>query len=231
MPKVRAGLTVSAGGWQTALLAIIGCAAIIGISMAWADWDFEEIIRLAEQRYGRQGPIRARILGWQDLLANSRELPEMGKLQVVNEYFNSHLLFSDDIKIWGEQDYWATPVEALAKGAADCEDYALAKYFSLRQLGVPAEKMRITYVKALKLNQAHMVVTYYATPNAEPLVLDNLINGIRPAKQRTDLLPVYAFNAQGLYLFKGQDIQRAGDTKRLSRWQDVLGKMREEGFL
>lgn len=231
MPKVRAGLTVSAGGWQTALLAIIGCAAIIGISMAWADWDFEEIIRLAEQRYGRQGPIRARILGWQDLLANSRGLPEMGKLQVVNEYFNSHLLFSDDIKIWGEQDYWATPVEALAKGAADCEDYSLAKYFSLRQLGVPAEKMRITYVKALKLNQAHMVVTYYATPNAEPLVLDNLVNGIRPAKQRTDLLPVYAFNAQGLYLFKGQDIQRAGDSKRLSRWQNVLGKMREEGFL
>ncbi|MDM8349520.1 transglutaminase-like cysteine peptidase [Pseudomonas sp. sp1636] len=56
--------------------------------------------------------------------------------------------------MWGERDYWATPIEALVKGAADCEDYSLAKYFSLRQLGVPTGKLRLTYVKALKLNQA-----------------------------------------------------------------------------
>ena len=44
-------------------------------------------------------------------------------------------------------DYWATPVESLRKGEADCEDYAIAKYFTLRQLGVADDKLRITYYK------------------------------------------------------------------------------------
>ena len=116
----------------------------------------------------------------------------------------------------------------MQRGAADCEDYAIAKYFSLRQLGVPSYKLRITYVKALRLNQAHMVLTYYPSPGAEPLVLDNLIGEIRPASQRKDLLPVYAFNAEGLYL-PGQTGKKS-DTKKLSRWQDLLKKMRAEGF-
>ena len=73
---------------------------------------------------------------------------------------------------------------------------------------------------------AHMVLTYYKTPTADPLVLDNLIGEIRPASQRNDLLPVYAFNAEGLYT----GAKRAGDTKKLSRWQDLLKKMRAEGF-
>lgn len=122
------------------------------------------------------------------------------------------------------------PVESLVKGAGDCEDYALAKYFSLRNLGVPSEKLRITYVKALTRNQAHMVLTYYATPSADPLVLDNLISDIRPASNRKDLLPVYAFNAEGLYMPGADGGKRKGDAKRLSRWQDVLQKMQAEGF-
>jgi predicted transglutaminase-like cysteine proteinase len=107
----------------------------------------------------------------------------------------------------------------------------LAKYFTLRRLGVPSDRMRITYVKALRLNQAHMVLTYYPTPAADPLVLDNIDGIIRPASQRNDLLPVYAFNAEGLFLPGVGGGKRSGDSKRLSRWQDVLLKMRAEGFL
>ena len=72
-----------------------------------------------------------------------------------------------------------------------------------------------------------MVLTYYATPTADPLVLDNLIPEIRPASQRRDLLPVYAFNAEGLFVAGSN---KKGDSKKLSRWQDVLKKMRAEGF-
>lgn len=77
--------------------------------------------------------------------------------------------------------------------------------------------MRLTYVKALKLKQAHMVVTYYPSPDSGPQVLDNLINSTLPARQRTDQLPVYAFNAEGCYVFKGQEMKRASDTKWQSR--------------
>jgi predicted transglutaminase-like cysteine proteinase len=133
--------------------------------------------------------------------------------------------------VWGQEDYWATPVEALYKGAGDCEDYAIAKYVTLRQLGIPSDKLRITYVKALRLNQAHMVLTWYASPDAEPLVLDNLIPQIRPASQRQDLLPVYAFNAEGLWLPGPGGGKRSGSSKQLSRWQDLLTKMRGEGLI
>ena len=141
----------------------------------------------------------------------------------INASINRAIVPMTDKDLHGTDEYWSYP-----DGAGDCEDYSIAKYFTLRRLGVPADKLRITYVKALRYNQAHMVLTYYASPGAEPLVLDNLIGEIRPASQRKDLLPVYAFNAEGLYL-PGQTGKKS-DTKKLSRWQDLLKKMRAEGF-
>lgn len=195
-----------------------------------ASWDFARIIRLAEQQYGGLGLGRERLEQWSQLLEHAGTLEESEQLRAVNTFFNQALLFTDDVSIWQQLDYWATPVEALVKGAGDCEDYAIAKYLTLRQLGVPGEKLRITYVKALELDQAHMVLTWYATPASEPLVLDNLIAEIRPASQRPDLLPVYAFNAEGLWLPGSGGDRRSGDSKTLSRWQDLLSKMRHEGF-
>ena len=213
-------------GWRWRLLILsIGGGLLAGLSLA--DWDFALILKNAESRYGNLGPARERILDWEALIKSSAALTEADKLNEVNRFFNRKFRFVDDIKLWRENDYWATPVEALVKGAGDCEDYSLAKYFTLRRLGIPSEKLRITYVKALNYNQAHMVLTYYASPTAEPLVLDNLINDIRPS-QRKDLLPVYAFNAEGLYL-PGSNARKS-DSKKLSRWQDVLKKMRAEGF-
>ncbi|WP_369124691.1 cysteine protease LapG [Pseudomonas sp. CCI2.4] len=195
-----------------------------------ADWDFSVISRNAELLYGPLGEGRNRIDAWQRLLSTEKQISEKEKLEVVNQFFNHQIRYVEDIDNWHEIDYWATPIESLWKGAGDCEDYAIAKYFSLRRLGVSNDKLLITYVKALRLNRAHMVLTYYSSPNAEPLVLDSLINEIKPASQRTDLLPVYAFNAEGLWLPGAKGNKRVGDTKRLSRWQDVLRKMHAEGF-
>lgn len=197
----------------------------------WQAWDFERILRSSEQRYGSLSLSRPRILAWQALIRDSAALSEREQIEAINRFFNQQLQFSDDTWIWQQEDYWATPIESLIKGAGDCEDYALAKYFTLRRLGVPSERLRITYVKALSVNQAHMVLTYYATPTADPLVLDNLIAVIKPASQRKDLIPVYAFNAEGLYLPGAGGGKRSGDGKRLSRWQNVLTKMRAEGFV
>lgn len=214
-------------GWPWRLLILwIGGGLLAGLTLA--DWDFEPILKNAQSRYGELGPARQRILAWDELLRSAVDLDEASRLDEVNRFFNRTVRFVDDIQTWQQNDYWATPIEMLVKGAGDCEDYSIAKYFTLRRLGVPSEKLRITYVKALNYNQAHMVLTYYASPTAEPLVLDNLINDIHPASQRSDLLPVYAFNAEGVY-FPGSNIRKS-DSKRLSRWQDILKKMRAEGF-
>jgi predicted transglutaminase-like cysteine proteinase len=207
---------------------LLASGLALGLSLAWGNWDFALILRNAEQRYGQSVDGLQRIVDWGDMLADSANLSEQDKLAAVNRFFNRQLRFTDDQTIWRQNDYWATPIEALMQGAGDCEDYSIAKFFSLRQLGVDAQKLRIVYVKALRQNQAHMVLAYYPTPTADPLVLDNLIGQIRPASQRRDLLPVYAFNLEGLYL-AGSD-QPKGNTKQLSRWQNVLEKMQVEGF-
>jgi predicted transglutaminase-like cysteine proteinase len=202
---------------------------LLGVgAQAWSD--FARIIQRAEQQHGTLGPGRDRLQEWADLITTGANLDEQQQLHAVNAFFNRTLLFIDDVRTWQQIDYWATPVEALIKGAGDCEDYAIAKYLTLRRLGVPSAKLRITYVKALELNQAHMVLTWYATPTSDPLVLDNLIPDIRPASQRRDLLPVYAFNAEGLWLPGPGGGRQGGDSMSLSRWQDLLKKMHAEGF-
>ena len=128
--------------------------------------------------------------------------------------------------IAGKKDYWATPVEFLASNGGDCEDFSLAKYFTLRILGVPESKINLTYVKAWKINQAHMVVTYYSSPGAEPLVLDNLVDEIKPASERSDLYPVYSFNGSGLWVSKERGRGKlVGKSDKLSLWNDFLMRM------
>jgi predicted transglutaminase-like cysteine proteinase len=156
---------------------------------------------------------------------------EREKLTRVNDFFNQRTRFVDDSKLWNVKDYWATPLEFLVKGAGDCEDYAIAKYFTLKALGIDDKKMRLTYVKALKLNQAHMVLTYFETPRSVPLVLDNLDTAIKPALQRKDLLPVYSFNGTGLWLAKAQGRgKKVGQSSRVNLWRDLNARMEKVSF-
>lgn len=156
---------------------------------------------------------------------------EQAKLETINRYFNQRLKFVSDDVHWQKEDYWATPIESLASAAGDCEDYVIAKYFSLIQSGIPQEKLRITYVKAVKINQAHMVLAYYKAPKSEPLILDNLNPNILRASKRRDLVPVYSFNGMGLWLEqqRGQSI-KVGSASRLSMWMDVLLRMQAQGL-
>ena len=163
----------------------------------------EQIARLST----RLGPIaKERLTNWRTLMANpkNRALNERQKLDLVNDFINL-TPFKEDRDHWGKEDYWATPIEFLSTNAGDCEDYSIAKYFTLLALGVPDEKLQITYVKEIKVyNVAHMVLAYFATPDAEPVILDNINKTIQPASTRTDLRPIYSFNGTGLWSAKQQ---------------------------
>ena len=181
------------------------------------------LLAYVEENFGT--PARERLESWERLVADKTELPELAQLERVNEFFNQ-IPFKSDLEHWGKPDYWATPVEFLATNGGDCEDYSIAKYMTLRALGVPDDRMRITYVHALELNQAHMVLTYYPEPGAEPLVLDNLIDEIQPASMREDLRPVYSFNGEGLWLTQreGGD-RRVGQADSVDQWVDLRNRM------
>jgi predicted transglutaminase-like cysteine proteinase len=185
---------------------------------------FDIDTRILEQIKARFGNEAAeRILAWQRLARDNLKLTPQEKLEKVNGFFNQ-IRFISDLEHWQREDYWATPIEMLATNGADCEDYSIAKYFTLRELGIPDEQLKITYVKALQLNQAHMVLAYYPSPGSEPLILDNLINDILPASKRPDLAPVYSFNGEGLWLSKlsSQEGKRIGEASKLKNWQDNL---------
>lgn len=182
-----------------------------------------------ERKYGVEA--RQRLLRLSAIISQDRHLPEAEKLRVVNDFFNQ-MRFVPDKKQWGVDDYWASPVEFISQNAGDCEDFALAKYFTLLALDVVGDKMRLTYVNALDLGQAHMVLAYYPSPDAEPMVLDNLTPEILPASARTDLVPVYSFNGVGLWLAKERGQGRfAGSSSQLSRWVELNRRMAQNRYL
>ncbi len=171
---------------------------------------------------------RERIAQWQTLIKDTKKAPIAEKLVSVNRFFNQ-LHFVPDLSHWGQEDYWATPLETLASNGGDCEDFTIGKYFTLVSLEVPDKKMRLTYVKSLTLNQAHMVLNYYHHPSSDPLVLDNLDPRIMPASQRKDLVPVYSFNGTGLWLAKNHGYSTpVGKSSRLKLWQELLQRVKEE---
>ena len=187
-------------------------------------WISKELLATAQREFGAEA--EQRLLDWQALYQDLRNQNEGEKLRAVNYFFNNHVKYVSDEKHWGQKDYWATPYESLTTHGADCEDFVIAKYYTLKELGIEVEKLRITYVKALRINQAHMVLTYFPTPDAITLVLDNLIGKIYPANKRKDLEPVYSFNASGMWLerMKGQGI-RMGNPNKLDLWTGLRLRM------
>jgi predicted transglutaminase-like cysteine proteinase len=181
------------------------------------------ILEQIEARFGLQA--RQRIENWEELIDKGTKIPDIEKLKKVNHFFNQNTAFIDDIILWQKSDYWATPIEFLLKGAGDCEDYSIAKYYTLLEMGVAENKMRITYVKSITLNQAHMVLTYYESPQSIPFVLDNLVDSIKPATERADLSPVYSFNGSSLWLAKNKAFGNlVGNSENLSLWQDIKNR-------
>ncbi|MEO7852907.1 MAG: transglutaminase-like cysteine peptidase [Rubrivivax sp.] len=211
-----------------AWLRLAGAALVLSAGVAGAvdDTRLQRSAALA-------GPQAARAMGQLlSLMDSAQALPPTAQLQAVNRFFNANVRFAPDSQVWAQEDHWASPIETLQKGAGDCEDYAIAKYFSLLAIGMPAAHLRLVYVRVQLTQgpaQAHMVLAYYGEALGDALILDNLVEDIEPASRRTDLSPVFSFNSEGLW--QGVGAVAAGNPlARLSRWRDVVARARTEGF-
>ena len=206
------------------------CLAVGSFSVAL---DFDKLQANYVQRFG-SGSL-SNFSAWHTMMIAVKDSKDEDKLKRVNEFFNRRVAWGEDQTIWGQPDYWATPIETIGKGIGDCEDFAIAKYFTLVNLGIPITKLRLIYVKAKVSNlsnaqdQAHMVLAYYLNPQAEPLIMDNQITEIRPASRRPDLTPIFSFNSEGIYLGATGNDEQSGRSK-LSRWQDLLQRVQLEGL-
>lgn len=180
-----------------------------------------------EKKYGKKA--KKRVLLWDKTLQSVKNKKTVKKLKVINDFFNK-IKYMSDKKVWRKKDYWASPFEFLGVGAGDCEDYAIAKYFALRAVGIPDSKLKITYVKLKQRNkkyeEAHMVLNYYHKPNSTPIILDNVVKSLKLATKRKDLKPIYSFNASGLWEAqnKTKDLKHQGDNK-LRKWQSMMSRI------
>lgn len=182
----------------------------------------DKMLERLHSQYGSEAMQRGIALN--QLLVQLRDKPVKTQLTEVNRFFNA-FKYQDDIKLWGVDDYWATPEEFIGMNQGDCEDYVVAKYFALRSLGVKDDRLYLTYVKETKKNIAHMVLSYFESPQGIPLILDNYELRIMSADKRTDLLPVYSFNAKSLFLTNpsaGLGKALPTDKIRNSKWEKLL---------
>ncbi len=210
------------------LIALFIASFIITIITAKNSYNIPKSkIEAVSKKYGEKAKKRVEI--WDRVIENAKNKDILHKLKDVNDFFNK-IKYRTDLAHWKKRDYWATPFEFLGTGAGDCEDYAIAKYYTLRKLGVPENKLRIVYVKLLrkrtKYEQAHMVLTYYHKPNATPIVLDNVNKKLKLASKRPDLRPIYSFNARGLWQAqnKGKTQIKVGKNN-LKNWKKLMSRI------
>ena len=166
-----------------------------------------------------------RMAAWAKMNASIQDLPELEKLEVVNQFYNQ-IPFSDDQSVWQQHDYWASPQELLSKNVGDCEDYAIAKYFSLINAGVSEKKLSLIYVQLLPDRDAHMVLSYLGEGQRTPVILDNFISDILSIDNRSDLVPVYSFNGSDMWIVDaGFSYTRVGSAERIKPWRQLKQRM------
>jgi len=163
----------------------------------------QPLLNKIDKEYGMFAKRRA--LALVDMMNHAKDQDERAKLTFVNDFFNQ-TPYTSDSETYGVPDYWATRLEFIGKDRADCEDYVIAKYFTLKDLGISPKKLYMTYVKLVTFKASHLVLLYYETPKSIPLVLDNYNRKILPASQRNDLQPVYSFSGDELFLAKQTQI-------------------------
>jgi predicted transglutaminase-like cysteine proteinase len=141
---------------------------------------------------------------WQELIDQQKGHGLASKLQAVNSFVNKTPYKVDAIN-WGVGDYWATPGQFFVK-YGDCEDYAVAKYLTLKRLGVDASRMRIVVLQDIKLRVPHAVLAVYT--DGDIIILDNQIKRPVWAAEIRHYRPIYSINEDAWWLHRAKGSMR-----------------------
>jgi len=173
--------------------------------------------------------VYLRLLKYLELKRKIKDFSLEKKLNYVNSFYNKILPVNDSTK-YSADDYWATPKEFIIEGKGDCEDYAIAKYFTLQEVGIPKEKLFLAVVKVKGATNYHMVLTYLENKNSMPLILDNLSFRVLPFIKRTDLTPKFIFNEKEAFILKNKKIHKKVkvDWGKEDKWKNLLNRIYKE---
>lgn len=162
----------------------------------------------------------------ESLICEAIGKPDAEKLEIVNQFYNTRIRYDADLNVWGVKEYWAAPDELMQRGAGDCEDFAIAKYLTLRDSGIDDTRLQIVYGRLVTTEEAHMVVSYDAT-----FILDNRVDEIMTVAARSDFVQIVGFNCSGIWTFKRNKMKlNTRNSNRLARWRELRERMLNAPF-
>lgn len=170
--------------------------------------------------------ILHRIKKYYSLRDKIKEYKTIRKLAHINSFYN-RIFPQEDTQKYGISDYWSTRKEFLINGNGDCEDYVIAKYLSLLEVGIPKEKLFLSVVRLPNKETYHMILFYFETINSIPLVLDNMNYKVLELNKREKFEIKFIFNEKESYnmkdnkIFKKVKINWGKDNK----WADLLSRV------
>lgn len=163
----------------------------------------------------RPDPIaEAGVAAWRAFLSQLTVVDDVHAARRINDFVNRRAA-ATDTQLWGSDDYWATPTQFFTRGAGDCEDFALAKFHSLKLIGVPDRRLWLGYARVKRPGQlrieAHMVLLF-EDRGGQRWVLDNLHPTLTMLGQRTDIAIRTSINSFGIWQLpaRGEALQLAG---------------------
>ncbi len=136
---------------------------------------------------------------WERMLSEQSGNSLEAKLDAVNDFFND-IKYVEDKDNLGVEDYWQTPYEFMSRGG-DCEDYAIAKFISLKRLGVPESSMRIIIVQDNNLGGI-MHAVLEVKSGGERYLLDNQASSVTNEANIYHYRPIYAINSRSWWAYR-----------------------------
>jgi predicted transglutaminase-like cysteine proteinase len=133
------------------------------------------------------------------IIDSSRHREGRAQLGEINRAINLRVRPVSDMAQYGVDDYWASPIETLSRGGGDCEDYAIAKYVALMEVGVAPDDLRLVIVRDLRRQAIHAVVAVYR--DGEWVLMDNRTLILVDADAAPDYSPLYVLDHQGVRAF------------------------------
>lgn len=174
-----------------------------------------------------QKAIKIRLIKYVEIKKKVRKFDNiLKKLSHINSFYNQILPINDLTK-YKVDDHWSTPKEFLINGKGDCEDYAIAKYFTLIETGIPKEKLFFAIVNVKNEANYHMVLLYFENKKSMPLVLDNLSFKVVPFDIRKKLIPKVIFNEKDSFILKDKKIHKKVkiDWGKVNKWEVLLKRV------
>ena len=170
--------------------------------------------------------INYRIADYKKFLNTAKTFSKYQKFERINYKVNKIRSMKDE-QSQGVGDYWSSPKEFLIDGKGDCEDYAITKFFSLKDVGIDKTKLYLGVGKVKYSKTSHMVMLYFKTNTSIPIVLDNLSWKILPLNKRSDLTVQFVFNEIDSYTIKNnkKDQKVRINWGKKDKWKELLQKV------